>query len=454
MTMGTFSESTGSRGQDAAGSEDQPVGILFVDDEKHILTALRRLMMDEENVEIYLANSGPEGLEILNSTPGIGLIVSDQRMPVMTGAEFLEKARVIAPEALRIILTGYADINATVDAINKGGAFRYISKPWDDLDLLDTIHECLHYFRLTLENKRLAAIVHRQNEELKSWNAQLKTRVLQQTAALRESNQELSRNNARLKRNLDGTILAFSSLLELRTKEERNHSRNVTRLAVGIAESMGYPDDFVHELESAALLHDIGKIGIPDHLMGIAEEKMSPLELEEYMRHAVRGQAAVDSVEDLRGAGVLIRHHHEHFDGTGYPDKIVGTAIPLGARILALADYVDTHIRMEKEFPIERVLQAVQGRLGWYFDPQLYPHLERPVRDVYGELVLGTGMIEKMLSAVGLREGMVLAEDLLTGTGMLLLSKGTVLNTSMIEGIGRHHRIDPFLKGIRVMVKG
>lgn len=442
---------TSAVAQDAGQS---PVGVLFVDDEKHILAALRRLMMDEENVEVHVANSGPEGLAILASEKNIGLIVSDQRMPVMTGAEFLAKARQVAPDAIRVMLTGYADINATIDAINKGGAFRYISKPWDDGAFLDTLRECLHYYRLSAENIRLAGIVHRQNEELKSWNAQLKSRVLQQTAALREANMELGRKNARLLHNLDGTIQSFSALLEMRSKDVRSHSRNVERLALSMAESLKMEDEAKKELHAAALLHDIGKIGIPDDLAGIPQEMLGAEELEEYKRHPVRGQAAIDAVEDLRGAGVLIRHHHEHLDGTGFPDGLSGAAIPLGARILALADYVDTHIRLESENPIEKVLQAVKQRLGTFFDPALGPHFAAAVREVYGELAPGAGMVKKEVSPMGIRVGMILAEDLFAGTGMLLLSKGTVLNQGTVEGIWRHHKIDPFLRGIKVLVKG
>ncbi|WP_291316625.1 response regulator [Desulfuromonas sp.] len=110
---------------------DSTIHVLFVDDEKSILNALQRLLM-EEDYEVITANSGEEGLEILREEERIGLIVSDQRMPGLSGAQFLEQAKEMAPEALRIMLTGYADINATIDAINKGGACRYISKPWDD----------------------------------------------------------------------------------------------------------------------------------------------------------------------------------------------------------------------------------------------------------------------------------------------------------------------------------
>jgi DNA-binding NtrC family response regulator len=121
--------------------------ILFVDDEANILKSLRRLCMDTE-YEVFTAESGEEGLKILKDNLDMGLIVSDQRMPSMTGVEFLIEARKIAPDSVRILLTGYADIHAVVDAINKGGAYRYITKPWNDEELLQSLKGAMGHFAL------------------------------------------------------------------------------------------------------------------------------------------------------------------------------------------------------------------------------------------------------------------------------------------------------------------
>jgi DNA-binding NtrC family response regulator len=146
--------------------------ILFVDDEENILSALKRLLR-EEPYEISTANSAAAGIDILKRRPDIGVIVTDQRMPGMSGVEFLEKARELVPDATRIVLTGYADITAAVDAINKGGAYRYIGKPWNDEDILVIVREAASRHALVRENKRLTDIVHRQNLELQRRNALL-----------------------------------------------------------------------------------------------------------------------------------------------------------------------------------------------------------------------------------------------------------------------------------------
>jgi len=188
---------------DAVQAEHEPVAVLLVDDEENILRSIQRLMMDEEDVEIVTATSGEEGLKLIPGLANLGLIVSDQRMPGMTGALFLEKAREINPDATRIILTGYADVTAAVDAINRGGAWRYLAKPWNDEELVRVIHEGLERYRIIIENRSLNALVLKQNQELDEWNSSLKQRVFSQTAEIRKKNEELHEVNRQVKGAID-----------------------------------------------------------------------------------------------------------------------------------------------------------------------------------------------------------------------------------------------------------
>jgi two-component system, cell cycle sensor histidine kinase and response regulator CckA len=169
-----------------------PVRVLFVDDEENILRSVKRLFM-EESYEVLTANSGEEALELLKDGQDIGLIVSDQRMPGMQGVDLLKQASEISPDTLRIMLTGYTDINAAIDAINKGGAYQYITKPWKDDELIQIVRDAVYRYSLIRENKRLAEIVKRQNEELKQWNDQLQYRVQEQTVEIRESEEKFRR---------------------------------------------------------------------------------------------------------------------------------------------------------------------------------------------------------------------------------------------------------------------
>jgi response regulator RpfG family c-di-GMP phosphodiesterase len=426
--------------------------VLFVDDEENILKSLSRLLMDEE-FEVLTADSGEKGLALLEQAENVGLIVSDQRMPGLSGVDFLERARAIAPHALRIMLTGYADINATIDAINRGGAYRYITKPWNDNEIVQTIRDAIHHYTLLEENKRLSAIVAQQNEELTQWNANLKQRVLEQTTEIRKKHAELQTVNERLRENYRNTIQAFSRLIELRGNRLKNHAHHVAELSLNVAKALGLTAKETERIHVAALLHDIGEIGIPEELLKKRMNTMTPDELSEYLRHAVRGQTAVDAVEDLREAGLLIRHHHENFDGTGFPDGLAGEKIPLGSRIIAMADFIDRAMEnLYGESSVTNALWSAGEHLGKQLDPTLLPAFKRFVKYIYNTQTFEPKLVEKELRPHELIEGIVLTKDVLSGTGMLLLNKGTVLDKAKISALKRYYVIDPPKEGIFVMI--
>ncbi|MCJ7602313.1 MAG: response regulator, partial [Desulfobulbaceae bacterium] len=171
-------------------SESAMHTILFVDDEKSILKALRRIFLDD-NYHVLTAGNGQEALDLLNAGEKPAVIISDQRMPGMGGAEFLARAREILPESIRMVLTGYADINAAMEAINRGGIYRYILKPWDDEELRLAVRDAVLLFDLVEENKRLAMELEKNNLALVELNASLEQKVAERTRALRQIIREL-----------------------------------------------------------------------------------------------------------------------------------------------------------------------------------------------------------------------------------------------------------------------
>lgn len=432
---------------------DAPVKILFVDDEVNILRSIRRLLM-EQPWEVLTAASGEEGVKVLESNRDVGLIVSDQRMPGLSGVDFLEKAKEMAPHAMRFMLTGYADIQATVDAINRGGAHRYISKPWSDDELVQVVRDGVHRYGLLAENLRLQGVVKRQNEELTLWNEQLKRRVLERTAEIRRRNEDLQRLNERLKEEFRSSIAAFSGLIELRDEEMRNHSRNVADLSERIAAEMGLPPLDADNVRIAAQLHDIGKIGIPDLLLRKDFADLRPDERDVYVLHPVRGQMAVDSIEDLREAGNIIRHHHERFDGAGFPEGRKGAGIPLGSRIIALADRLDrTIVKFTGDNALDLALREVRAEWGSLLDPALQEYIEKPAVEIYANRAPRTDMVELELRMDDLKQGMVLSRDVRSGTGVLLLGRRSCLDETNIRALRRYFELDPTREGIFVLLK-
>ena len=433
--------------------KDMNIAVLFVDDEENILNSIRRLFV-EEPFDFYQATSGDEGLKALEAHPEIGLIVSDQRMPGMSGVEFLEKAREVRPDVLRILLTGYSDIHAISDAINRSGVCRYLSKPWNDDDLVQCIRENVKIYNLTLENKRLNGVIQEQNQKLKNWNEQLELMVQNKTKELSKQNEELTKLYLKHKKNFKAIIAALSGLIELRDKRVRNHTKTVAEISVKIAGKMGLSAKETEKIATAALLHDIGKIGIPDALMDMDFDKMNQNEMAEYMKHPVRGQSAIDLIDDLRPAGILIRHHHEYFDGTGFPDKLEKESIPIGARIIAAADFIDRAIGgYTGNNVIESILILVKNELGKRLDPQLFEYIKDTVSEVYHDVCSGRDSVEKNVRLDSLLEGMVLSRDVRSGTGVLLFSRGMVLNEDRIQTLRRYSKVDPLHHGVFIWLK-
>ncbi|MEW6518023.1 MAG: response regulator [Thermodesulfobacteriota bacterium] len=166
-------------------SENTSHTILFVDDEKSILKALRRIFLDD-NYHVLTAGSGQEALDLLHAGEKPTVIISDQRMPGMGGAEFLARARKILPDSIRLVLTGYADINAAMASINQGGIYRYILKPWNDEELKLAVKDAVLLFDLVNQNKRLTMELEKNNLALVELNASLEQKVAERTMALRQ----------------------------------------------------------------------------------------------------------------------------------------------------------------------------------------------------------------------------------------------------------------------------
>lgn len=170
---------------------DEQIKILCVDDEKNVLKSLRRLFIDEDQYEILIAESGEEGLNILEEDNEIKLVISDYRMPGMNGVEFLSQVCSRWPHIIRIVLSGYADTAAVVEAINLGQIYKFIPKPWNDEELKTAVHTALQHQDLQIQNTKLADELQQKNQQLKEVNENLEELVARRTEALEDRNHVL-----------------------------------------------------------------------------------------------------------------------------------------------------------------------------------------------------------------------------------------------------------------------
>ncbi|MGE0918705.1 response regulator [Trichlorobacter lovleyi] len=430
--------------------------VLLVDDEPNILQALQRLLR-RETFRIVTAASGTEALQLLSQLRGVAVILSDMRMPAMNGAEFLKRSREFAPESVRMLLTGYSDISDAVDAVNQGGISRYLSKPWNDTDLLQAVRIAVESYSLSYENKRLQELVSRQNKELQDWNQNLKERVLQQTAAIRQKNEELHNFIKQQKEAFQSLISSFGSLVEMRGARSRQHAANVAKLSVLVAGEMGLAKDDQEIIRTAAMLHDIGEIGLSERITLVSPESLSQDDFVEYSQHPIRAQLLIDPIEELRPAGVLIRHHHEMFNGNGFPDHLAGDEIPLGARIIAYADLMDRAARQCSGNVAEQALQWTDIHVGKALDPALRTLFRKFTKYVYLPPPRFSGGLEsgeRDVKLDDLEPGMTLARSIYSGSGILLLHVGVTLGAKHIGALRRYFELDPTDEPICILRTG
>ena len=403
-----------------------------------------RIFRHEEFATIT-ALSGKEGLALLAESRNVGVIISDQRMPGMLGSDFLHLCRSVAPDAIRILLTGYADLNASIDAVNKGELAHYFSKPWNIDELLTVVRDAVQQYSLLLNNRRLDEVIRRQNEELQEWNQNLKTRVLQQTSALRRKIEERSLLLKRNKESDESLVAALAGTLTLRSESLFQHACNVSKLSLTAAQELGVTGELLETIRIAALLHDIGKIGFPERMLRLPPDKLSSRELQQYNLHAVKGQTAIDMFEKLRPAGILIRHHHERFDGGGLPDNLTGGSIPYGSRIITFADFIDNALFQRTEISLDFVLDQARQLGGALLDPRMQQAFERVAGNIYGRDAGRPTQddTEREISPLELQNGMILNRGIYSESGALLLEKGAVVDDGLREAILRFHKKNP-----------
>ncbi|MBE2257806.1 MAG: response regulator [Rhodobacteraceae bacterium] len=412
-------------------SAPTPPTLLLVDDEPSILSALRRLFRPC-GYRILTSESGAGGLDLLERE-NVDLVISDMRMPEMDGAQFLERVRTAWPRVVRILLTGYADIASTVNAINKGEIYRYISKPWDDNDIVLIVRDALERQQLQSENSRLLALTRSQNEELKALNSDLEARVSERTAELEQVNGFLNLANDTLKQSFLVSIKVFSALMELREGSAGGHARRVADLARKLAIQLALDAKAQQDVFIAGLLHDIGKIGFSDAMLAKPVPRLNAEELGRYRKHSLAGANALMPLADLKGAADLIRAHHERFDGQGFPDGLQGLGIPLGARILAVAnDYDGLQIGTlsDRRFnPDDAKALLVKSR-GKRYCPTVIDALLQLLGAPHEEPPQAAQVAVDQLKA-----GMVLARDLMARDGTLLLAADYLLDANLVREI-------------------
>ena len=308
---------------------DKKYNILLVDDEEDNLALLYRTLRGAYNLE--KTTSPLHALEILKEKH-FELVISDHNMPEMDGVEFLKHVQVHYPSTMRILLTAYSDANILIDAINYAKIYRYVKKPFNPEELQLIVSSALEYYQLKYDNDKLI------ND---------------------------------LKELFSGTIKAIMEALDAKDSYTSGRSKRITYYSIIVAKQLGLSTIDTGKVELAGMLHDIGMIGVSDEIL-YKIDALSQEEYDEIKKHITYSVKILEDIKQLKDVVEIIKYHHEKYDGTGYPYGVKGEDIPLGSRIIAVADAFDSIISnriYRNKIELQDALNEIKKGALTQFDP-------------------------------------------------------------------------------------
>jgi putative two-component system response regulator len=332
--------------------------VLVVDDEAPIRRLLTRLLARHgyDCAEAADANEARAKLD----QDSFELVLTDMNMPGDSGMELIQHVIVNHPDTATVMVTGRDDTKLA-DAALELGAYGYVVKPFQGNEILINIFNALRRRALEMENRK-----HRER---------LEQMVQERTAELWNAVQDLEWARDELQASRTETIERLSIAAEFRDDETAHHIHRMSRYCALLARSTGVDEQRRELIRAASIMHDVGKIGIPDHIL-LKPGKLSPEEFDIMKTHAQIGHrilAGSDS-ELLKLAAEVALMHHERFDGSGYPNGLVGEEIPLEGRVAAIADVFDaltTNRVYRRAYNLGEALEIMRNGRGTQFDPDL-----------------------------------------------------------------------------------
>jgi response regulator RpfG family c-di-GMP phosphodiesterase len=388
--------------------------VLLVDDEADVLNALKRLFRNHGHIKVFDAGDAREGLRILGQNR-IDLVISDQRMPGVEGHKFLSYVKEHFPDVVRIMLSGYAEQENMLEAINTGEVYRFITKPWDNRDLLVTVEKALQHGAMERENRRLAEELKVKNDHLEELNRELEEKVRQRTEHLEKAVATIRQQRDLARRSLEDTALFLGSLVEMFHKDVSDRVGRIAELVRKVMTELDLPGNERRPVLMAAYFCEIG--GFWKKKEGEGEEEKTIPELSEHL---------IRSVLKLGDLAEIVRHYQENYNGSGLPDMIEGEAIPLGSRILRVCRDYD-QLSNERGLSFKEAGSFLLQHEGDLYDGKI-------TRALLSRLESGEGSARRV-KICDLKEGMVLSGTIYLNSGELFLPVGTEISADVVERI-------------------
>ena len=338
--------------------------VLLVDDEPQVLKALERLLR-RDGYDMLKAGNGEEALELL-SRHEIAVMLCDERMPGMPGTDVLSEARSLSPDTVRIVLTACGSVETLLKCINEGQVTRFLMKPWNDEAMRRVVNEAVSQHWMATEVRRLGKLTEAQHVKLQRLTTELEKDVRERTTELRQVELKLERLGREV-------VTALLEMIGLHAPWLGMHAKRVAQTSVLLAEKAGEAFEEVLTIESAALLHDIGKLAVPACVLDRQGAEVSEKDRRALQRHPIAGHALLSEISGFEKVATLVRHHHEAVSGKGYPDGLANEDIPAGARIIAVADAYDHQVHLADDMPgsLQKAEESLRRMAGDTLDQNL-----------------------------------------------------------------------------------
>ncbi|GAA0553140.1 response regulator [Rheinheimera aquimaris] len=394
--------------------------------------------------DILTASSGAEALELMHQYR-VNVIITDMRMPNMTGAEFLALAAQRQPDAYRILMTGYADLSSTIQAVNLGKIHRYIQKPWDNRELMTAVEEGLSLYHLVRQNKVLTAKVAIQNKQLKELNHSLEEIVQRRTIQLRNTLTKYKDLAAQREKEEAATLEVLYNIISSYPPLSGELAQKISTTCESIAKVMKLPAEQINFVTKAGLFCEIGKIALPLNIIQTSYSRLDGSERRQFNEHPQFAEEILLPAQHLSDMALIITNQLERFNGGGEPAQKVGLDIPLGSRILAAARdfWLLVEGRLDgKKMTLRQAFDVIKLQQGSNYDPDVVKALMTIV--INNELDL-VRTLQHGKDVAQLRVGMKLKQNLYNHNHILLLPNGHVLTEKslgkLVEYQNRHKEV-------------
>ena len=409
--------------------------VMLLDANSTILSDLRQ-MLAGRRFDLITARSAQEALQTLEHQ-AIAVVVTALNLPVMEGPEFLSRVQDQHPRTVRVLAAEPDETEQALEAMEAGQAQRTISHPPQSGELVATIEDAVTQYQLIMENRALQKLTQQQKGQMESGESS------------GEDNTRLDDLQEKLRQSFLDSVRLIWAVIDAHRSDAGSHARRLSELCRKVASKLGRPRSERRDIEFSALLHDLGKLGLPERIGASLESQLGDTDRQIFDRHPSIAERVLQTTHNLSDVGRIIRHQLEHWNGHGKPDGLSGEEIPFGSRLLRACCAWDEILNTgaDGREAAEKHLATQREQM---FDPTIVDALLECVEAATAPSGEGGDVVS--IEILDLREGMVMAKDLRTPKGLLLLPAGTRVAKAHISQILRHQAKEPMTGKVHVTI--